>query len=155
MTKLSQNFTLEEMTRSMTATRKGWKNIPDDGAKRALEALAENTLQPIRNALGAMHSLSGFRSERLNTYIGGAKTSQHKFGEADDFIINGMTTLEICRWITENGIPFDQLIDEGRWVHISYSRNHNRREVLTAVFSEDKPTEYRKGLMGEYEQRSA
>jgi len=154
MSKLSKNFTLEEMTRSMTATRKGWKNVPDDGARRALEALAVNTLQPIRNVLGRMNSLSGFRCERLNDYIGGAKNSQHTYGEADDFYINGMTTLQVCQWVTENGIPFDQLIDEGTWVHISYSRNHNRREVLTAVFSEDKPTEYRRGLMGEYEQRS-
>lgn len=144
--KLAKNFPLAEMTRSQTATRKGWANQPDEGALKNLIALAENTLQPIRNVLGAVYISSGFRGEKLNRKIGGAKHSQHTYGQACDFNISGLTSTEVCQWVTENGIPFDQLIDEGDWVHISFSRSHNRRTVLTAVFSAKNETSYVEGL---------
>ena len=46
--KLSANFSLAEMTKSQTATRKGIKNEPSTAHVENLIHLAETVLQPVR-----------------------------------------------------------------------------------------------------------
>ena len=46
--KLSANFSLAEMTKSQTATRKGIKNEPSTEHVENLIHLAETVLQPVR-----------------------------------------------------------------------------------------------------------
>ena len=45
---LSKHFTLEEMTRSMTAARKGINNIPGPGEIKNLGDLCYEVLEPVR-----------------------------------------------------------------------------------------------------------
>jgi len=118
--KLSQNFTLEEMTRSQTAVRKNVLNAPDDEAIANLRRLCQ-VLEEIRALVGKPIVItSGFRGEELNKAIGGARNSQHKDGCAADFRITGYTPDEVIRMILTAGIKFDQLIREfDSWVHIS------------------------------------
>ena len=46
--KLTANITLDELTKSQTAERKGINNNPNDDQITALQKLCENILQPVR-----------------------------------------------------------------------------------------------------------
>lgn len=144
--KLSNNFSLEELTASQTALREGIPNTPDKNDLAALTALVENLLQPLRDKLGkGIRITSGYRSPLLNRTIGStAKASQHMKGEAADIVVSGMTSYDLTQFIIDSGLEFDQLIYEGTWVHISYSTKHNRKQVLTAIF--DNGVRYINGL---------
>jgi hypothetical protein len=145
--KLSTNFNLSEFTASAKASSLGISNQPSEQALACIKELVDNLLQPIRTKLGRPTKItSGYRSGALNTAIGGVHGSQHSEGKAVDFQVQGMTSREVCKFIIEMDIEFDQLIDEGTWVHISYNKGRNRNQVLTAVFTKGKPTTYKAGL---------
>lgn len=137
--KLSNNFSLEEMTRSTTAARKGIKNDPDDDQVGNLIILCEEVLQPLRDALGPINISSGFRSVELNSAIGGSSSSQHCAlkGAASD-IDMGKRNAEVFNHIKEN-LEWDQLIWEfgdnsnPSWVHVSYNNGNNRKQILKAI----------------------
>lgn len=129
-------FTLQELTASATATRKGIDNTPSPEVTARLTALVANVLDPLRGAWGKpIVVTSGYRSPRLNRAVGGAARSQHCKGEAAD-----IRTLSNRRWenrqlydlIRKLGLPYDQLIDEYdySWIHVSYKEGANRHEVL-------------------------
>ena len=136
MTQLSEHFTLEELTQSDIAVRKGLDNTPDDDS---LENLKELTLylEQIRALLGVpMHINSGYRAPKVNAAVGGSSHSAHMRGEAADFIAPDFgTPQEIAKMIINNGaIEFDQIIYEGTWVHFAIS-DKMRRQVMTAHFA--------------------
>lgn len=142
---LTEHFTLEEMTFSQTAVRRGIDNRPSAPANAALHALCTSILEPIRAHYGRpVHVSSGFRSVALNVAIGGAAASQHCLGEAADITVSGVDNLSLAKWIRDN-LPFDQVIMEGAWVHVSYGPRA-RRQALTAHFGKG-PTTYTKGLL--------
>ena len=135
--KLTRNFTLNEMCKSVTAKRRGIKNVPSFGDIKRLKALCENVLQPLRDYLDEPVIInSGYRSPELNLKIGGVHGSQHLKGEAAD--INCKGSLEYARNIIQFimiNCEFDQLILERKksaiWVHVSYtSFGQNRQQVL-------------------------
>ena len=83
--KLSANFSLAEMTKSQTATRKGIKNEPSTEHVENLIHLAETVLQPVREHFDkAVVISSGYRSPELCEAIGSSSKSQHARGEAAD-----------------------------------------------------------------------
>ena len=134
MTRLSPHFTLEEMTYSDTANRLKIHNIPPTQAVKNLGYLAHNLLEPLREYLGKPIIItSGYRGEILNRKVGGAKTSQHLYGQAVDIQIAGMNPLQLFLYIKESGLDYDQLILErtkkAEWVHVSYTK-HNRHHAL-------------------------
>jgi hypothetical protein len=137
-TPLTANFSLEELTFSQTAARSQIDNTPDDTQIAALQALCENILQPLRDALGVPIVVSsGYRSAALNQAVGGARDSQHMQGEAADITSPAMSTEELFTRVLELDLPFDQLIYEGGrqavWVHVSF-REAQRQEILRATF---------------------
>lgn len=142
---LSTHFSLSEFVTSQTAERLGIDNTPPQAVMRAILRTATG-MEGVRTLLCAPIIISsGYRSPALNKSIGGASNSQHMKGEAVDFICPGYgSPLKICKAIVASGIKFDQLIQEGKWVHISFS-DANRREVLTANFDPAGAT-YIKGL---------
>ena len=153
MTKLSANFSVSELTRSQTATRKGIDNSPNDEQLANLKALCENVLQPIRDYFGKpVRISSGLRVPELNAAIGGSTTSDHCKGMAADIEIPGVDNKELAEWIGEN-LEFRQLIlefytgepDSG-WVHVSYNYDDNKQQVLTATKQNGK-TVYLAGLV--------
>lgn len=116
---LSENFTLAEMTRTMT----GLFNEPDIMVQQSLCYLAQHVLQPIRDRWGALRISSGYRSPQVNAAVGGSTTSQHLLGEAADFIPLHADMNEVYRWIVEkSGLAFGQVILEPSWIHISLIR---------------------------------
>ena len=136
MTQLSEHFTLAEMTRSTTALRKGIPNAPSVDNVRALTLLCDKVLEPVRAHFGKpVIVTSGYRSPRVNMAVGGSGSSQHCFGEAADFTVQGVGNLEVAQWIQAN-LNYDQLIrefgDDG-WVHCSYSARQMRNQELTAT----------------------
>ena len=152
--KLSNNFSLKEMTKSQTATRKDIDNEPGEEEIENLKQLCERVLQPVREHFGkAVRVNSGYRSPKLNSAIGGFKTSDHCKGMAADIEINGVANADLAEWIKDN-CEFRQLIlefytpgipDSG-WVHVSYDLDDNRRKILTAM-KEDGRTVYKVGLV--------
>ena len=128
---LSEHFSLAEMVVSQTAARKGLDNTPGPGTVENLKALAA-TLEKVRAILGhPIHISSGYRSIAVNRAIGGVGTSAHCLGHACDFIAPGFgSPLEVCRAIAASDLKFDQLIEEGTWVHLSVDPRM-RRQVLT------------------------
>lgn len=135
--KLSEYFSLEEMTKSQTAVRMGIDNAPDDEQMQCLTDLCRNVLDHVRSEFGPLTPSSGFRSAALCEAIGSKPTSQHAKGEAADFEVMGVDNQEVAKWIIDN-LEFDQLIleyyKEGEpnsgWVHCSYKAEGNRNEVL-------------------------
>jgi len=141
--KLGKYFTLEEMTRSQAAARRGLDNSPNSNQLESMKALVRNILDPLREALGRPVNInSGFRSEAVNKAVGGAASSQHRFGEAADIVVPGMTVEQLVARIRALKLPFDQVIDEfGSWVHVSYGPRQ-RRQVLRARRATNGQTTY-------------
>ena len=147
--KLTENFSLNELTKSQTAERKGIDNTPSTEHQENLKKLCENVLQPIRDHFEQVVSVSsGYRSPELCTAIGSKITSQHAKGEAADFEIFGVSNKELADYIHEH-LDYDQLILEywkesdpnSGWVHCSYSESNNRRQYLRA-YKENGKTKY-------------
>jgi len=151
--KLSDNLSLAEATKSVTALRNGIANTPTATHLIALKEVAKNIFQPCRNHFGQPLAVtSGYRCEELNALIGGSKRSQHCKGEALDLdaqVYGGFTNRELFLFIKDH-LTFDQLIGEFpddmgefAWVHCSYKAEGNRGEVLVA-YKENGKTRYKK-----------
>ena len=125
------NFKISELIYSETANLKKINNMPDINSLDCMLDLICDCLQPLRDKLGKpMIITSGYRCYQLNKAIGGAVNSQHTKGQAVDFHVKGMTIQQIMDFVINSGVPFDQLIHERTWVHISYRKGNNRRQVL-------------------------
>ena len=138
--KLSENFTLDELTKSQEAIRLGIPNEPSDEHITNLILLCKNILQPVRNHFKIPVSISsGYRSAALCEAIGSSSKSQHTKGQAADFEIFGMANKDLADWIVNN-LDYDQCILEfwnpndpnSGWVHCSYSDSGNRKQYLNA-----------------------
>lgn len=132
--RLSEHFTLDEMMASVTARRLGIRNIPIPNEIRNLGLLCQNLLEPLRRKLNQpIIVTSGFRCEKLNKVVGGSPTSQHRYGQAADIRVNGLSPEALYLIIKTSGLQYDQLILEqtktGNWVHVSYTK-HNRKQNL-------------------------
>lgn len=152
---LSEHFTLKELTRSETATRKGIDNTPGPAHMHNLTLVCKNILEPVRNHFGKPVQInSAYRGPKLNAAVGGSAKSQHCNGEAVDFEIDGMSNYDLAKWVSEN-LDFDQVILEfynpkegpnSGWVHASYaSSGKQRKQILTAVMEKGK-TVYKPGF---------
>lgn len=129
--KLSDHFALDEFTTSQTAARRGIDNTPPPAVLERLKATAA-ALEGVRSLLGKPVLISsGYRAPALNRVIGGAIGSAHVLGYAADFISPGAgSPLKVCKAIAASDLKFDQLIEEGTWVHLSFDPRM-RRQVLT------------------------
>jgi hypothetical protein len=141
MTKLTENFSLAELTASETAVRNGWNNTPNASEIANLVRLAE-MLEQVRSLLGKPIMInSAFRSKQVNDGVGSKDSSQHRVGCAADIRVPGMNPDQVCRAIIESNIEFDQIIREfynpetnaGGWTHISVTNTKDmtpRRQTL-------------------------
>ena len=134
-TKLTDHFSLAELTFSATAERKQIDNTPPAAIIENLRHLASG-MEEVRAALGglAIRINSGYRCPKLNRAVGGARLSAHMAGHAADFVCPDFgSPLEIVKALAKSNIQFDKLIQEGTWVHISFAPEA-RRQLLTAHF---------------------
>jgi hypothetical protein len=149
--KLTDHFTLAELTGSDTAVRRGLDNTPPPDVLHNLGLLAQQ-LEKVRVLLENKPVIvtSGYRSPHLNRVVGGAKNSAHISGLAADIKVPDYgTPLQVCRLLESyaDTLGYDQLIQEGNWTHIAFPARNTapRREVLTAHFTSAGVT-YSKGL---------
>jgi hypothetical protein len=83
------------------------------------KALCENVLDPIKEQFPGMTISSGFRPTSFN-----GSTSDHTKGKGADIQLQGDAVegaKKMFKWIGASGLPFSQLIFEGRWVHVAYN----------------------------------
>jgi zinc D-Ala-D-Ala carboxypeptidase len=94
--KLSKNFTLNEYTKSQTATRLGIDNQPGYEHLDKATKLFENVVQKVRDNFGVTVINSGYRGAKLNEAIGGSANSQHCKGEAVDIECPGTSNYDVA-----------------------------------------------------------
>ena len=133
--KISNNFTLEELTASTTAKEKKIDNTPNDKIKNNLIILVKEVLQPIRNEYGKPIIVSSaYRCDKLNKAVGGAKNSDHKFGCAADIHTISDTKEDnkklfdlIVEMAKAGRIHCRQIINEYgyNWIHVSINSEYN------------------------------
>ena len=138
---ISEHISYKEGVYSITATRRGIDNTPNDEQLDNMETIAEKIFEPLREwAGGAIKINSFFRCPELNKAIGGSSKSQHCQGQAIDIddTYGIVANSEMYHYIKEN-LDFDQLIwefgddDNPNWVHVSYvSKEDNRNRCLRA-----------------------
>ena len=111
--------------------------LEDDLAYR-LSLLCVNVLQPLKDVYPNIVVVSGFR--QTNSGIG-----QHELGEAVDLQVRNQSPellYEIADYIQKN-LNFDQLVlnftnigDGAGWIHVSFSAQSLRGQVLTKDFAD-------------------
>jgi hypothetical protein len=142
MTQISKHLSLKECTYSPTAEKLGIvNNNPNKTHIENMKLLAEKVFEPIREHFDMpIKVTSVFRSFNLNQAIKGSITSQHCSGQAMDIDmsnVKGISNKDIFNFIKDN-LNFDQLIwefgnsKEPDWVHVSYTNNVNRKQILKA-----------------------
>ncbi len=133
VTQLSEHFSLRELTFSSTASRAHIDNTPSIVAMMNLQRTARG-MEQVRSLLGSkpIKINSGYRSPVVNALVNGSRNSAHMTGHAVDFVCPEFgTPLEICRFLAQQpGLAFDQLIQEGTWVHIAFGPKL-RHQLLT------------------------
>lgn len=135
-------FTIQELCKSDTATKRGIDNKPGLIEEANLINLVNYILDPLREAYGKpIRVNSGYRSAALNKAIGGAATSQHMSGQAADITAGSRKeNQKLFDLIQKIKLPFDQLIFEKGsvkegpdWVHVSFNPARDRRQILYLV----------------------
>ena len=142
---LSRNFSLQELTKSDTAIRKGIDNQPNADQIDKLKTLCEKILQPVRDQFGRVKVTSGYRSPELCVAIGSSLTSQHSKAEAVDFEVMGVDNAEVADWVKMND-ETDRLILEYApprepkpgWITASYIPFQPRAQYMRAYRQECK-----------------
>ena len=132
-------FTFRELLHSDFALQNDVSNLPPNHEASKvffnLAVLVDNVLNPIRERFAVpMIITSGYRCQRVNELVGGVDNSQHMKGEAVDFCFAGFSKKEMAAAFFEiaEEFDFDQLIyyKKKGIIHISYSRENNRHQVI-------------------------
>ena len=122
MTKLTEHFTLEELT---ITDHREFDNTPNDAEKANLERLAL-FLEQVKEVLGGKPIMvnSAYRCKAVNDAVGSKDSSQHRIGCAADIRVPDMTPDQVVKAVIASGIGYDQIIREfDRWTHISIPNN--------------------------------
>lgn len=132
--KISEHFTIFDVCNSVTAIKLNIDNRPTAQVITNATALAKNVLEKLFIKFGITSDCinSWFRNLLLNKKVGSSDSSQHPKGMAVDFTPKKQTIEEVFQWIKKNLI-FDQLIQEGTWIHVSFNLVHNRGQALRLV----------------------
>ena len=138
--KLTNNFSLKEITQSQTALKNNIDNEPNAEQIENLRQLCKTILQPLREYYQLPIKItSGFRSPELCEIIGSKSTSQHCANEcaAADFEIPGVDNKKVFKHIIDK-LPFCQIILEyyddsdinSGWIHVSWSPNPRGQALI-------------------------
>lgn len=73
---------------------------------------------------------SGFRDREHNNRVGGVSNSQHLDGSACDFMVVGVTDYRELAKSLSARIVYDQMIAYDTFIHISFSREYNRNQLI-------------------------
>ena len=148
---ISKHISDREGVYSITATRLGIDNKPNEEQLNNMKLIAKEVFEPLRAYVGGPIKINSFfRSPELNKAIGGSGKSQHCHGQAIDLddTFGRCTNAEMFEFIKKH-LDFDQIIWEfgndnnPDWVHVSYvSPDKNRNRCLQA-YKENGKTNYK------------
>ncbi len=134
LAKLSEHFTLAELTKTKTNI----KNVPNEAQVNNLKRLC-GWLEQLRLRYNPIIINSGYRSEAVNKAVGGVKDSNHLTGCAVDIRVTGIEQLIRYAAILldisdQKGEDFDELLLErsskgNYWLHFAVRPSGNRRKV--------------------------
>ena len=138
--KLSEHFTLEELT---FTNHREFDNTPTQVQIDNLTRLAE-FLEKVRYTLYDRPIIidSGFRSPDVNHAVGSSSVSQHLKGCAADIRVPDMTPAEVVKAIYDADLPYDQLILELGWTHISIPNTDDAAPRGMALIIDKSGTKY-------------
>ena len=130
-------FTIAELCASDTAKKYGINNFPDATILSHLQQLIY-FLNPLREAWGsAIKVTSGYRCDKLNSFVGGSKTSSHLIGYGVDLIPANGRMDDFKKFIIDymKTRMFDQCIVEKsgktEWIHIGlYNAKGQQRRMI-------------------------
>ena len=147
---ISKHISYKEGVYSITATRRGIDNTPNEEQLSNMEKIADEVFEPLREWVGGPIKINSFfRCPKLNKAIGGSSKSQHCKGQAMDIddTYGKMTNAEMYHWIKEN-LDFDQMIwefgndDNPDWVHVSYVSPEDNRNRCLKAYKDKGKTKY-------------
>ena len=78
-------------------------------------------LEPARQVVGPIIINSGYRNPRVNTLVGGVKSSQHLLGQAADIRPRDPQQFQRLVAILKACEYTDQLLTASSWLHISWN----------------------------------
>ena len=147
---ISKHISYKEGVYSNTALRRGIDNAPNEEQLANMKLIGEKIFEPLREYVGGPIKINSFfRSAKLNTAIGGSRTSQHCKGQAMDIddTFRYKTNAEMYYFIKEH-LNFDQMIwefgddDNPNWVHVSYVSPEKNRNRCLKAYKENGRTKY-------------
>lgn len=132
--RLSEHFTLDEMTKSVTAIKEHIINAPSQEIIDNLKFLCQNVLEPTRQKIGRpLIVTSGYRSKSLNKAVGGVSTSYHVKGLAADLQISSLEDGRKLCTILNNQSYTDLVLLEhsktSKWVHVQARKQNPRHKI--------------------------
>lgn len=119
---MTKNFTLEELTSSSFAIKHNIDNTPSDAVIETIRKSAVS-LEYVRKLCGDYPVVvtSGFRNEKVNKGVGGARNSAHMTGHAFDIkIMNGKSQVENAIYLKKKLKTFDQIISYKTFIHLGF-----------------------------------
>lgn len=134
---LSENFTLAELTKSETAMKNNFSEQykPSQEVIDNLKLLAVNVMEKITTKFGSFSPTVAYRCKRVNDKVGGAKNSEHLYGQAFDETFDD--SKEVFFWVIKN-LKFSKMIwefgdvNQPRWLHIGYDTKNLNNTVLVS-----------------------
>jgi len=127
-------FTIADLLKSDDAKKYHIDNTPTKEHLKNLEYLIANCLNPIREIYGKPIKVSsGYRSEALNKFENGSKTSQHMKGEAADLqpVSRKLSDLKALYRAIIKFNKYEQFILENdSWAHVSCSKHPKKHQIL-------------------------
>ena len=147
---ISKHISYKEGVYSNTALRRGIDNTPNEEQLANMKLIGEKIFEPLREYVGGPIKINSFfRSAKLNTAIGGSRTSQHCKGQAMDIddTFKHKSNAEMYNYIKDN-LDFDQMIwefgddDNPNWVHVSYVSPEKNRNRCLKAYKENGRTKY-------------
>ena len=78
-------------------------------------------LEPARQVVGPIIINSGYRNPRVNTLVGGVKSSQHLLGQAADIRPKDPSQFQRLVDFFKSHELTDQLLTASGWLHISWN----------------------------------
>lgn len=138
--KLTEHFSLEELTRSDYANEHGLNNKANEYIEKNLMMLCVLILEPLRIALNRPISInSGYRCKEVNAGVGGVPSSLHLLGLAADIHFQSEAELKEMLSVLKGNKHLDLALVErsknAKWLHVQLSRpNSMPRHRISSVF---------------------
>ena len=150
MTKISEHFSLEELTYSATAKAKGLQNEPNAVQTVHLCRMIYEVIEPFRQRWGGpIRVTSCFRGfEKIAKLANSSSTSVHPEGLAIDMQPEDMSRITEFKqafrdYLHETQTPYDQYIDETRgdgaqWVHFGHFSPSGKQRLQDLITTDGK-----------------